>query len=186
MLAAVTGAMDLGHRVVLAKDAVCSSVDETHDAMVDIYCERFELQLEAVDTEAILQGLEKKLTLSPFDRRGTLAMRTVSAFILTATLGISSAARAQDNGPLGPGRTSRAAPVPARPENNQPLGGAIGDNGAVVGPVGSQTYTIDRTVGGAIGYGGAVTGRVGGLRQDNGIPGARPAVRGRYGFAPSD
>ncbi len=56
VLAAVMGAIDLGYRVVLAKDAVCSSADETHDAMVDIYCERFRMQIEAVDTASILQG----------------------------------------------------------------------------------------------------------------------------------
>ena len=56
VLAAVMGAIDLGYRVVVAKDAICSSADETHDAMVDIYCERFQMQVEAVDTEAILQA----------------------------------------------------------------------------------------------------------------------------------
>ena len=56
VLAAVMGAIDLGYRVVLAKDAVCSSADETHDAMVDIYCERFQLQVEAVDTDVILEA----------------------------------------------------------------------------------------------------------------------------------
>lgn len=56
VLAAVMGAIDLGYRVVLAKDAVCSSADETHDAMVDIYCERFQMQVEAVDTEVVLRN----------------------------------------------------------------------------------------------------------------------------------
>jgi nicotinamidase-related amidase len=56
VLAAVMGAIDLGYRVVLAKDAVCSSADETHDAMVDIYCERFQMQVEAVNTDAILEA----------------------------------------------------------------------------------------------------------------------------------
>ena len=60
VLAAVMGAIDLGYRVVLAKDAICSSADETHDAMVDIYCERFQMQVEAVDTEVILQAWKSR------------------------------------------------------------------------------------------------------------------------------
>ena len=56
VLAAVMGAIDFGYRVVLAKDAICSSADDTHDAMIDIYCERFQMQVETVDTEAVLRA----------------------------------------------------------------------------------------------------------------------------------
>jgi hypothetical protein len=40
----------------VVKDALCSSVDETHDKMVDLYCARFQMQIEAVETEVILQS----------------------------------------------------------------------------------------------------------------------------------
>jgi nicotinamidase-related amidase len=56
VLATVMGAIDLGYRVIVVKDALCSSVDETHDKMVDLYCARFQMQIEAVDTEVILQS----------------------------------------------------------------------------------------------------------------------------------
>ena len=56
VLAAVMGAIDLGYRVLVVKDAVWSSADATHDKMVDVYCERFRWQLEAAETEPILRA----------------------------------------------------------------------------------------------------------------------------------
>jgi nicotinamidase-related amidase len=50
------GAIDLGYRVVVVKDALCSSADSTHDKMIDIYCDRFQMQIEAVDTAEILHN----------------------------------------------------------------------------------------------------------------------------------
>jgi hypothetical protein len=41
---------------VAANDAVCSSADETHDAMVEIYRDRFQMQVEAANTEVILRA----------------------------------------------------------------------------------------------------------------------------------
>src|SRR5919201_589570 len=41
-------------RLVLAQDALCSSSDKTHDALMTLYCERFSEQIETADTEAIL------------------------------------------------------------------------------------------------------------------------------------
>lgn len=54
VLAAVLDAIDLGLRVVLAADALCSSTDETHDAMLSLYANRFSQQIEVADTETIL------------------------------------------------------------------------------------------------------------------------------------
>ena len=48
------GAVDLGYRVVLAVDALCSSSDETHDALLTLYRRRFGQQIEAIDTEKIM------------------------------------------------------------------------------------------------------------------------------------
>ncbi len=56
VLAAVMGAIDLGYRVVVVKDGIWSSADETHGKMVDVSCERFQLQLEAADMEVILRA----------------------------------------------------------------------------------------------------------------------------------
>jgi nicotinamidase-related amidase len=54
VLAAVMDAVDLGYRVVLASDALCSSSDRTHDALMTLYSERFSEQIETAETESIL------------------------------------------------------------------------------------------------------------------------------------
>ena len=54
MLATVLGAVDQGYRVVLATDALCSASDQTHDALLALYHERFSQQIEAADTDTIL------------------------------------------------------------------------------------------------------------------------------------
>ena len=56
VLATVLGAVDLGYRVVLATDAVCSSADQTHDAIMEIYHNRYGTQVEPVLTEEILDA----------------------------------------------------------------------------------------------------------------------------------
>jgi len=54
VLATVMDAVDHGYRVVLATDAICSSSDETHDALLTLYRRRFSEQIEAADSETIL------------------------------------------------------------------------------------------------------------------------------------
>jgi nicotinamidase-related amidase len=54
VLAAVLGAVDHGFRVVLVADAVCSSSDRTHDALMTLYRERFTEQIETAEAETIL------------------------------------------------------------------------------------------------------------------------------------
>lgn len=54
VLAAVLGAVDLGYRVVLARDALCSASDRTHDALLTLYRERFGQQIEVAPADAIL------------------------------------------------------------------------------------------------------------------------------------
>lgn len=56
VLATVLGAVDLGYRVVLAKDALCSSSDAAHDSAIDLYHQRYSVQVEPVDTETILRN----------------------------------------------------------------------------------------------------------------------------------
>lgn len=57
LLAAVVGAVDLGYRVIVASDAVCSSSDDTHDAAMEIYAKRLGQQIEMADTPDIIAAL---------------------------------------------------------------------------------------------------------------------------------
>jgi nicotinamidase-related amidase len=54
VLAAVLDAVDLGYRVVLARDALCSASDRTHDALLTLYRERFGQQIEVASANTIL------------------------------------------------------------------------------------------------------------------------------------
>jgi nicotinamidase-related amidase len=55
VLAAVLDAVDLGFRVVLPEDALCSSSDEMHDAVLGLYRNRFSTQIETTDTASVLR-----------------------------------------------------------------------------------------------------------------------------------
>jgi nicotinamidase-related amidase len=55
VLSTVLGAIDLGFRLVVLKDAVCSGADETHDAAIDVLAQRFSVQLELLPTEDFLR-----------------------------------------------------------------------------------------------------------------------------------
>ncbi len=57
VLAAALGAIDLGYRVVVLRDAVCSAADETHDASLELLSDRFSVQLDLVTTEKFLSSL---------------------------------------------------------------------------------------------------------------------------------
>jgi nicotinamidase-related amidase len=54
VLATVLDAVDLGYRVIVVKDAVCSSSDEGHDALMKMYHERYTEQIEVADATTIL------------------------------------------------------------------------------------------------------------------------------------
>ena len=56
VLATVLDAVDLGYRVILVRDAVCSSSDEGHDAMLKVYHRRYAIQIETMDAEQVLQA----------------------------------------------------------------------------------------------------------------------------------
>jgi nicotinamidase-related amidase len=56
VLASVLGAVDRGYRVIVVRDAVCSSSDKAHDALLDLYHKRFGVQIETADAEEILRG----------------------------------------------------------------------------------------------------------------------------------
>ncbi|WP_374276029.1 cysteine hydrolase family protein [Brevundimonas sp.] len=57
VLATTLGAADLGYRVVVAADGLCSSADETHDAVLSLLSNRFGQQVETATIEEILYGL---------------------------------------------------------------------------------------------------------------------------------
>ena len=56
VLATVLSAVDLGYRVVLVKDALCSSSDAGHDALMTMYHARFSEQIETADAETVLRN----------------------------------------------------------------------------------------------------------------------------------
>ncbi len=58
VLATVLAAVDHGYRVVLITDAICSSSDEGHDALMRMYTSRFDVQIELASTQEALDALE--------------------------------------------------------------------------------------------------------------------------------
>jgi len=58
VLATVLGAVDLGYRVILVTDGVCSSSDEGHDALMTLYHQRFSEQIETATAEEALEHWE--------------------------------------------------------------------------------------------------------------------------------
>jgi nicotinamidase-related amidase len=54
VLATVLDAVDAGYRVILVRDAVCSSSDEGHDALLKVYHRRYSQQIETANAEEIL------------------------------------------------------------------------------------------------------------------------------------
>ena len=56
VLATVLGAVDLGYRIIVVTDALCSSSDEAHDAMMKLYHTRYGQQVETIDTDTALRA----------------------------------------------------------------------------------------------------------------------------------
>jgi nicotinamidase-related amidase len=57
VLATVMAAVDLGFRVVLVTDAICSSSDEGHDALMRMYEQRLSIQLELAAADDLIAAL---------------------------------------------------------------------------------------------------------------------------------
>jgi nicotinamidase-related amidase len=55
VLATVLGGVDRGYRVVVVTDALCSSSDKTHDALMTLYQNRYGQQVETVTTDTVLE-----------------------------------------------------------------------------------------------------------------------------------
>jgi hypothetical protein len=56
VVSTMLGAIDWGFRTILIQDALCSSTDETHDAMMNVYMSRFSEQVETITTETLLES----------------------------------------------------------------------------------------------------------------------------------
>lgn len=54
--AAVLSAVERGYFVVLVKDALCSSSDDTHDALIKLYAQRFGQQIFLTTAEPLLSA----------------------------------------------------------------------------------------------------------------------------------
>jgi hypothetical protein len=54
----------LGYRIIPVQDALCSSTDESHDAFLGLYCQRFDIQVGVAGLEQVL-GLWQSETGSP-------------------------------------------------------------------------------------------------------------------------
>jgi nicotinamidase-related amidase len=59
VLATVLDAVDLGYRVIVVKDAVCSSSDEGHDALMKMYHQRYTEQIEVAEAATVMQYWER-------------------------------------------------------------------------------------------------------------------------------
>jgi nicotinamidase-related amidase len=53
VLATVLTAIDLGYRLIIVEDALCSSSDESHDALLGLYGKRFDIQIEVGRSDQI-------------------------------------------------------------------------------------------------------------------------------------
>jgi len=56
VLATALAAVDLGYRVVIAEDAVCSSSDAGHDALLTMYRKRLSVQIEIAAVDEIVSA----------------------------------------------------------------------------------------------------------------------------------
>ena len=54
VLATVLDAVDIGYRVIVVRDALCSSSDEGHDMLMRLYHARYTQQIETTEAAAIL------------------------------------------------------------------------------------------------------------------------------------
>jgi nicotinamidase-related amidase len=56
VLATVLDAVDYGYRVIVIKDGLCSSSDAAHDASLQLYAQRFDVQIELANAEEVLDS----------------------------------------------------------------------------------------------------------------------------------
>lgn len=54
VLSTALSAIDLGYRIILVKDALCSSSDEAHDASLRLYEQRYHAQIELAEAREVM------------------------------------------------------------------------------------------------------------------------------------
>jgi nicotinamidase-related amidase len=54
VLSTALGAADYGYRTIIVEDALCSSSDEAHDAMLSLFRKRYGQQIETATTDQVL------------------------------------------------------------------------------------------------------------------------------------
>lgn len=74
LLSGVLDAVDRGYRAIVASDAVCSSSDAAHDAMLDLFEKRFSCQIEVATTAELDAQLRACAAADPLP--GTTAADT--------------------------------------------------------------------------------------------------------------
>lgn len=60
VMATALGAIDLGYHVILVTDAVCSGVDQTHDASLALLNRRFSVQLTTMPAGDVLELIKEQ------------------------------------------------------------------------------------------------------------------------------
>ena len=58
VLGTVLAAVDIGYRVIIVRDAICSSSDKGHEALMEVYHSRFSEQIETANADEILTAWE--------------------------------------------------------------------------------------------------------------------------------
>lgn len=56
VLSTVLGAADYGLRTIVVQDALCTASDESHDAMIDLFSNRYGQHIETADTDQLLEA----------------------------------------------------------------------------------------------------------------------------------
>jgi nicotinamidase-related amidase len=56
VLSTILAAVDLGYRIIVVRDALCSSSDESHDALLELYARRFDIQIELAEAAEVLEA----------------------------------------------------------------------------------------------------------------------------------
>lgn len=59
VLSTVLGAADYGYRTIVVEDAVCSASDQSHDAMIDLFSNRYGQHIETANTAEIVAKLKR-------------------------------------------------------------------------------------------------------------------------------
>ncbi len=54
VLATVLAGVDLGYRTIIVRNALASSADETHDALLALYSRRYDIQIELADVDEMI------------------------------------------------------------------------------------------------------------------------------------